>query len=122
MDNGFHVVVQKNIQKERQMAKRTGITKRRIQEILAQSAFTPSEPNTPFAQVVQFNNPQYGEYKAIELIQQAQLSVDGQGDQDYSVYVDKITQAISILALSRAQRETIRAKTDGKIRTGSKDS
>lgn len=104
------------------MAKRTGITKKRIREILAQSVFTPSETNTPFAQVVQFNNPQYGEYKAIELIQQAQLSVDGQGDQDYSVYVDKIVQAISILALSRAQRETIRAKTHGKIGTRSQDS
>jgi hypothetical protein len=95
------------------MGKRAGITKR---------AFTPSEQNTPFAQVVQFNNPQYGEYKAIELIQQAQLAVDGQGVNDYSVYVDKITQAISILALSRAQRETIRAKANRESRTGSQNS
>lgn len=76
------------------------ITKRQIQSLLSESAFSPSE-KTPFTIVVQMENPDYAELKAIELITEARLWPGG------TIYHDKIQQAIALLALARAQRGTL---------------
>lgn len=66
-----------------------------------ESLFDPRTPG-PMSIVVELNNPAYCEVKAIELIREAQSHpVD---------YHEKVTQAISLLALARLQRGAPDAK------------
>lgn len=73
------------------------VTKRQIQSLLSESAFSPSE-KTPFSIVVQMEDPDYAELKAVELILEARAHTGS------CYYNDRIQQAIGLLALARAQR------------------
>lgn len=77
-------------------------SQRSLRETLMQSVFDPRAPG-PMSIIVGLDNPQYGEIKAIELIREAQAHPTD--------YHEKVTQAISLLALARLQRDAHAEKT-----------
>lgn len=99
------------------------VTRRRLQTILGESAFTPSDAG-PLRVIVEQGDAAYYELRAAELIaearlaaaQSARINVPGgdffvPDDADRlrkelaSTYSAKIKMAISLLALARAERE-----------------
>jgi hypothetical protein len=68
-----------------------------IRRALLESEFNPRE-QSPLSIVVGLNDPSYGETRAIELIHEAKLTV-----KDLAQYQEKLSQAISLLALAKVQ-------------------
>lgn len=104
----------------------TRITKKKIQSVLRESDFDPrSVARTPLTVVVSLDDPGYSEMKAVELIHEARTIqkevVAGyrrDTPESQKEYHDKVTMAISLLALARSQRGT----PEGKAKTRKKDS
>ncbi len=78
------------------------INKTELKKTINESVFDPNA-KTPLSVIVQMDNPQYGELRAIELINEAQVAINTGSLQTYH---DKITQAIALLGLARVQRGT----------------
>src|SRR5262245_12741060 len=91
------------------MARRTGPSIADIRQVLGESAFSPREPVGIIRVIMQQANPNYYEMRAIELITEGQqsISVPPGGtptDHQLSIYNDKMSKAISLLALARVVR------------------
>jgi hypothetical protein len=93
-------------------------TKTAIKNLLKQSEFDPREKN-PVSVVVNLDAPDYSEMKAIELIHEArQIQIDITKGLKKDVrfnteeYHEKLTMAISLLALARSQRGPAQSKKE----------
>lgn len=73
-------------------------SKASIRRSLLESEFDP-RAQTPMSVVVGLKDPSYGETRAIELIHEAKLVTT-----DSAQYQEKLSQAISLLALAKVQR------------------
>lgn len=82
------------------MGSKVLIGKKAIQKILSESVFNPKD-NTPFSVVVNLGDPSYAELRATECISDARFAIK---NGNYQMYIDKIGQAISLLAVARALR------------------
>lgn len=69
-----------------------------LKATLLESAFDPRAQGKPMSVVVSLNDPTYCETRAIELIHEAKITPD------LVQHNEKLTQAISLLALSKVQR------------------
>lgn len=78
------------------------LTKNLIQKLLSESKFDPRN-NPAMSIIIEMNNPDYLEGKAVELIYTAQQALIVAPDKPEE-YHNRISQAISILVLARAQR------------------
>lgn len=85
------------------------VTKRQIQKILMESVFTPSE-RTPISVVVGMNDPRYCQLKVIELMHEINFITSFPTERE-GEYNEKISQAITLLAVARAQRENMAVAT-----------
>lgn len=100
------------------------VTKKRLQQLLAESSFSPSEAG-PLRVIVEQGNADYYEVRAMELVAEARLAVTQKarintpgGDffapddakriasEHDATYQTKMKQAVSLLALARAERAT----------------
>ncbi len=84
-------------------------SKASIREALLEGLFDPRAPQTPMTVVVGLQDPTYGESKAIELVSEAKLIArkmdqEGKTQKLMDEYQEKLAQAISLLALSKVQR------------------
>lgn len=85
----------------------------RIKQLLQESQIDPRAVNSPLTVIVDavVSNPRYGEDRAIEMITEAKRTFDQPSGspevaaQNLEQYHRQMTNAISLLALSRAMRE-----------------
>ncbi len=75
-------------------------SKTQVSKTLAESLFDP-RAKSPMSVVVSFNDPTYCGRKATELIAEAEAAYSQGQVTDYH---ERVTQAISLLALARLQR------------------
>lgn len=73
---------------------------------MLESLFDPRD-SSPLSVVVEMNDPDYCESKAMELIREAKLTRKLPANREQAD--EKIAQAISLLALSRVQRGTVQS-------------
>lgn len=77
---------------------------RHIRKILNESLFNPSEKTGPLAVIIQQADPSFYETRAIEMIIEAKQSIPMMTEHQKTVYADKISKAISLLALAKLIR------------------
>ncbi len=76
------------------MSKKLLPSKKSLREILMQSLFDPREQG-PMQVILSQNDPRYFEFRAIEMIKEAQLA------QEPLVYHEKMSKAITLLGMAR---------------------
>lgn len=87
------------------------VNQRRLAKILAESAFTPSEPG-PLRVIMEQGSPDYYEMRAMEMVAEARLAIKDTPS-NTEAYAAKMRTAISLLALARAEREPEEKPTNG---------
>ena len=91
------------------MARRKSLGKKLIATVLSESAFQPDDIG-PMKIIADLHDPSYDEMRAIELIHEARVVINSDTDcalvreECQKAYHTKMTQAISLLALARAER------------------
>ena len=92
------------------MAKvRRSYTQKKLRSILYESLFNPKEPMGPIKVIVEMDDPQYCETRAIEFIKEAQHTLgfaqDNLNENQMLLYNERIANAISLLGLARLIRK-----------------
>jgi len=72
-----------------------------LKKVLNESHFNPRDTEHPLAIAVKLGNPEYWRVRAMELIEESKGWAPGSGN-----YHESITEAISLLALSRTYYAT----------------